>query len=397
MIGRYLCAVAAITTGAVIASVGFTSEAPPGEYVWTKPTWAPTPIVPADNPMSEARVQLGRYLFYSKLLSSNGAMSCGSCHQQKKAFTDGQKTHIGVTGEFGRRSAMTLTNVAFLSSYTWANPNIATLEKQMLVPLFADHPIEMGMTGKEELLVQRLSSEERFPTMFKAAFPEEHGAITLTTITKAIASFERALLSFSSPYDRYQHGEPQAISESAKRGEDLFFGERLECYHCHGGINFTDNHQQQGQAFPERGFHNTGLYNEDGQGAYKKSDSGLREITEKPEDEGKFRTPTLRNVAVTAPYMHDGSLPTLEAVIRDHYAIKGHGAMGGKGPNPRRSEFIEGFEISDSEVQDLIAFLRSLTDEQFLSNPAFSDPNEVPTRAGTSLKKRVADTTAARE
>jgi len=352
-----------------------TLQALPTRFHWDKPTWAPTPLVPKDNPMSDPKVQLGRALFYDKRLSVDQSIACATCHQQSRAFTDGQRTHLGVNGLPGNRNAMTLTNVAFFPSYTWANPTITSLEKQMLVPLFGDHPPEMGMAGHEDELFARLAQDPEYPREFAQAFPEEGGRIDLHNITHAIAAFERTLLSFDSPYDRYKHGHPNAISPAAKRGESLFFGERLECYHCHDGVNFTDNDKQEGQAFEEKGFHNTGLYNEDGKGTYKPWDHGLRDVTSNPEDEGAFRTPTLRNVAVTAPYMHDGSLPTLEAVIREHYAVKGHSCLTGKGPNPLRSEFIEGFPISDREVRDLVAFLQSLTDQNFLTNPPFSDPH----------------------
>jgi cytochrome c peroxidase len=346
-------------------------------FHWAKPEWAPTPIIPANNPMTEAKVQLGRFLFYDKRLSSDGSMSCATCHQQSRAFTDGQPMHVGVTGEMGIRSSMTLTNVAYLSSYTWANPQIGSLEKQMLIPLFSDHPVEMAMQGHDSELIKSLKQNAAYRQMFQDAFPSQSGEITVATITKAIATFERTLLSFNSAYDRYKHGEPDALSPAAKRGEALFFGERLECYHCHGGTNFTDNNMQQGQAFPEAGFHNTGLYNEDGFGAYKKWDSGVRMVTEKEEDEGKFRTPTLRNIGVTAPYMHDGSIPTLEEVIRKHYAVKGQSALTANGASPLRDEFIEGFSINEGEVKDLVAFLNSLTDETFLNDPAFADPRTV--------------------
>jgi len=346
-------------------------------FQWDKPDWAPKPVVPADNPMSKAKVALGRLLFYDKRLSLDNSMSCAACHQQRYAFTDGQPTHCGIDGSMGIRNAMTLSNVAYLPSFTWANPIITSLEKQMLIPLFGDHPLEMGMVGHENELISRLSQDSDYPQLFSAAFPEDGGAIDLAHVTKAIAAFERTLLSFDSPYDRYKRGDEKAISPAAKRGEALFFGERLECYHCHEGIDFTDNHTQAGQAFPEKGFHNTGLYNEDGAGAYKPWDHGLRDVTQRAEDEGAFRTPTLRNVAVTAPYMHDGTLPTMEAVIKQHYAVKGHSAIAGKGPNPLRSEFIEGFTLSNREVRDLIAFLSSLTDQSFLTNPAFSDPHAI--------------------
>ena len=346
----------------------------PAGFHWVKPDWAPTPLVPEDNPMSAVKVQLGRALFYDKKLSIDESMSCASCHQQARAFTDGASTHLGVNRLPGNRNVMTLTNVAFYPSYTWANPSIRSLEKQMLVPLFSDHPLEMGMAGHENELFGRLAADPSYPKQFREAFPEDNGRIDLRNITRAIAAFERTLLSFDSPYDRFKHGHPNAISAAAKRGESLFFSERLECYHCHDGSNFTDNDKQEGQAFEEKGFHNTGLYNEDGNGSYKPWDHGLRDVTENPEDEGAFRTPTLRNIAVTGPYMHDGSLLTLESVIREHYAVKGHSCLAGKGPNPLRSEFIEGFAISNREVRDLVAFLQSLTDQNFLTNSAFSDP-----------------------
>lgn len=358
------------------------------DFRWNKPLWAPTPVVPLDNPMSDAKIALGRRLFYDKRLSADGSMSCASCHKQSRAFTDGQPTHLGVTGVPGIRNAMTLANVAYFSSYTWANPSLSSLERQMEIPLFSDHPIEMGMMGHDDKLVAELTADQRYKDAFESAFPDDAKAVTVRNITRAIAAFERVLLSFNSPYDRYKHGENRAISPSAKRGEALFFGEKLECYHCHGGTNFTDNNTQVGQAIPEVGFHNTGLYNEDGLGSYKKWDHGLRDVTGKEDDEGAFRTPTLRNVAVTAPYMHDGSIKTLEDVIRKHYAIKGQAAASKNGASPLRSEFIEGFSINDQEVKDLVAFLRALTDQDFLQNPAFSDPSN-RTDASSLRRKRV--------
>jgi len=342
---------------------------------WHKPDWVPDPVVPTDNPMSEAKVELGRYLFYDKRLSADGTMACATCHQQEKAFTDGRALSTGVHGGPGVRSAMTLTNVAYLPVLTWANPNIKRLEQQMLIPLFGDNPVELGMGGKEKELFARLAADPKYPGMFRKAFPDEREAINLSTITKAIASFERTLLSFSSPYDRYKYGRDKgALSDAAKRGEALFFGEDLECSHCHGSFNFTDNMQHARLAFPEVGFHNTGLYNEDGRGAYRADNHGIREVTGNAQDEGKFRTPTLRNIVVTAPYMHDGSLSTLRDVILKHYAVKGKAVTDGRPPNPLRDPLIEGFNISDAQANDLMSFLESLTDEDFLRNPAYSNP-----------------------
>jgi cytochrome c peroxidase len=348
-------------------------------YHWIKPDWVPDPVVPKDNPMSEAKVELGRHLFYDKRLSLNKKMACASCHQQDKAFTDGKALSPGVNGENGVRSAMMLANVAYLPVLTWANPNVKQMEKQLLVPIFGNNPIELGMEGKEKELFARLRADPRYPAMFKKAFPQQKGAINLSTISKSIASFERSLLSFNSPYDRYKYGgEPQAISDAAKRGEKLFFGEDLECSHCHGGFNFTDNVQHAHLAFPEVGFHNTGLYNVDGKGAYPKDNPGIRAVTGDVADEGKFRTPSLRNIALTAPYMHDGSIATLKEVIRNHYALKGKAVHDGKEPNPLRDQFIEGFKVGDAEIDDLVAFLESLTDQNFVTDTRFSDPFATP-------------------
>lgn len=348
-------------------------------YAWDLPEWAPRPTVPTSNPMSKEKVELGRHLFYDKRLSADGSMACASCHLQGSAFTDGRPVSPGVTGEKGGRSAMALVNVAYLPVLTWMNPLLDTLEVQALIPLFGEHPVEMGMAGREQDIFNMFRADARYPDLFERAFPKEarqgpEALYSLSTLTKALASFERALLSFDSPYDRYKYGnQSDAMSESAKRGEALFFGEKMECYHCHGGLNLTDNLKHERLPFPELGFHNTGLYNVDGKGTYPSKNPGIIEITGDAGDKGKFRTPGLRNVAVTAPYMHDGSIATLEQVIRSHYAHAGR--AGGKGvPNPMRSELLVGFEVSEQEVQDLVAFLKALTDEGFLNSPGFSNP-----------------------
>lgn len=353
-------------------------------YHWDLPGWVPRPVVPADNPMSAAKVELGRHLFYDQRLSVDNSLSCAGCHQQDKAFTDGRVVSEGVTKEAGSRSAMSLANVAYLPVLTWANPNLTALEVQALVPLFGEHPVEMGMAGREKELFARLQADVRYRELFAKAFPAEarqgpQALYSLSTLTKALASFQRSLASFDSPYDRYQYGgQKDAISASAKRGEALFFGEKMECYHCHGGFTFTDNIRHQKLPLAERGFHNTGLYNEDGRGAYPSANPGIREFTGEADDEGKFRTPSLRNVALTAPYMHDGSIPTLEQVIRAHYAMAGRAANGPHGANPLRSSLVEGFEVTAQEVQDLVAFLDSLTDTTFVHNPRHGNPWGTP-------------------
>lgn len=369
-------AVVAALTAAAVALLGAAGEA----WRWPLPDWVPPPAVPADNPMSADKVQLGRHLFYDKRLSRDGGLACASCHEQARAFTDGKAVSKGVTGDPGTRSAMSLTNVAYLPVLTWQNPQLSSLEVQALIPLFGEHPVEMGLAGREQQLFAMLQADPVYRRLFARAFPDEArqgdaALYSLATLTRALASFQRSLLSFGSPYDRYRYGgRADALSAAARRGEELFFGEKLECYHCHGGFNFTDNLKHARSAFTETGFHNTGLYNVDGQGAYPGTSPGIVEFTGEPRDAGRFRTPTLRNVAVTAPYMHDGSIATLPQVLREHYARAGRAVSLGQGRNPLRSEFIAGFQISEAEIADVVAFLESLTDEAFLRDPRHADP-----------------------
>ena len=348
-------------------------------YNWDIPVWMPKPIVPADNPMNFQKVELGRHLFYEQRLSITGEFSCASCHLQKLAFTDGKTVAVGATGEKHPRNSMSLANIAYNPVLTWANPLMTKLENQALVPIFGEHPVEMGMVGREKQILAMLRDDAKYRQMFTDAFKNEKNPINLSNLTKALAAFQRSLISVNSPYDKYRFGgDTNAISPAAKRGEKLFNSEDLECFHCHGGINFTDSVMHEKLAFQEIAFHNTGLYNIDGKGAYPANNTGVYEITSKPTDMGRFKAPTLRNIALTAPYMHDGSIATLEEVI-DHYQKGGRtihtGELAGIGStNPFKSEFISGFKLSESEKQDLLEFLRSLTDEEFIKNPAFSNP-----------------------
>ncbi|PZU11970.1 MAG: di-heme enzyme [Sphingomonas sp.] len=325
--------------------------------------------------MSAAKIALGRQLFYDTRLSSNGSLSCGNCHEQAHAFTDGLRVHVGVHGDDGIRNVPSIVNLAWMPALNWANPALSRLEAQALIPLFGSTPVEMGMGGTEEKLFDTLTRDPAMFALLKAAFPDKD-RFDLEALTGGLAAFIKTIISFDSPYDRYKRGgDPHAISAAAKRGEALFFSERLECAHCHGGLNFSDNFQSADAPFPEFGFHNTGLYNEDGQGAYPKLNTGAREITGIADDEGRFRSPSLRNVAITAPYMHDGSIATLAEVIRDHYAIGGRAAKGPHGASPLRDPLITGFEISDAEIADVEAFLATLTDKALTTNPAYSDPH----------------------
>jgi cytochrome c peroxidase len=353
----------AVSALAVMFLSGAASSRADG-FVWDLPVWMPPPPVPEDNPMSEAKVELGRRLFFDVKLSGPGYMSCASCHQPERGFTDGRPTAIGVTGQLHPRASMGLANIAYQTALTWADPGLRTLEEQALRPLFGEHPVEMAVAGYEETVLARLRSDPLYPRRFAAAFPETGGPIDFEAIAKAIAAFERTLLSFDAPYDRYLRGDREAITSAAMQGEALFFG-RLGCGNCHGGPFLTDT-------IPEPRFHNTGLYNVDGRGALPAGNQGLIEHTGNAEDMGKFRTPSLRNVALTAPYVHDGSLPSLDAVI-DHYAAGGNAARSTE-RSPLASDLVQGFNVTEGERRDLIAFLESLTDRAFVDSTSHRTP-----------------------
>lgn len=354
------------------------ADDPRSAWIVDVPESFPTPVVPEDNPMSEARVELGRYLFYDRRLSGNGTQSCADCHHQDKAFSDGLATPLGSTGVQHPRNSMALVNTAYNSVYTWANPALATLEQQIAVPMFGEFPVELGITGFEDEVLQRLRDDERYPELFAAAFPGESDPFDLDNVIDALATFVRALVSTDSPFDRYVAGDTDALSESQLDGMRLFFSERLECHHCHGGFNFSFSTTHEDSAFVERAFHNTGLYDVDGEGAYPTGNAGLFDVTGDPADMGAFRAPSLRNVAVTAPYMHDGSVLTLEDVVRIYEAggrVIEDGPYTGDGRlNPHKSGLVSGFILTDRERADLIAFLQSLTDQTFLTNPAYANP-----------------------
>ena len=354
----------------------------PSAYAWKLPSGFPVPVVPADNPMSEAKVELGRHLFYDRRLSRNQTQSCAMCHKQSKAFTDGRATGLGSTSESHTRGSMSLANIAYATTLTWANPLLRTLEDQAAVPLFGTQPIELGLQGEEAELLRRLAADARYVELFRAAHPDESAPISVPNVLRGLASFQRVLISGDSPYDRYLRGDVAAIAPEARRGEALFNSERLECFHCHVGFNLQDSVNYIGKAFPEVTFHNTGLYNVDGAGGYPAPNRGLFEFTQRAADMGRFRVPTLRNIAVTAPYMHDGSIATLSEVL-DHYAAGGRtiaaGPRAGVGSaNPHRSTFITGFQLTEQERADVIAFLESLTDDGFLTDPRFANPWPTP-------------------
>ncbi|MFN8121594.1 MAG: di-heme enzyme [Thermoleophilia bacterium] len=370
--------IAGITTSDANTGAAAPAAKPAPKWTWSLPKGFPVPRVPAKNPMSTAKADLGRYLFYDIRLSGNGTTSCGSCHLQSLAFTDGKAVSTGSTGETTPRGSMPLQNVAYNATLTWANPSLVTLERQMETPLFGERPVEMGVNDHNKLKVlARIRKDRRYQAKFRTAFPRQASPITWANIVKSIATFQRSLISADSKYDRYQRGKA-TLTVSETRGKDLFFGERAECHHCHGGINFNDQVSYVGKRPEPLLFHNTGLYNIGGTGAFPEGNRGVFELTARAKDMGAFRAQSLRNVAVTAPYMHDGSLATLEEVVQ-FYADGGRnvtsGPFAGDGRlSPFRSDLTVGIDLTDQEKADLVAFLKTLTDRRFLTERRFSDP-----------------------
>lgn len=388
-------ALATALAGAALLTLACGDEAPfvpdPEEtYQWQLPPGFPTPRVPEDNPMTEAKVALGRHLFYDMRLSGNQTMSCASCHRQSLAFTDGRAVSVGSTGDVLPRSAMSLTNVGYQPVLTWADHRQTTLAKQMLIPMFAAHPVELGLAGMEIELLDRLGADAIYDALFAEAFPDDADPLTIDNLTRAIESFERTLISGNSPEDRFRRADATALSPSAQAGRSLFFSEDVGCFECHSGtgpqpdraqVFFTSNFDYAGPQLPHIQFDNTGLYNltvNGEEGWYPAPNTGLYAITGRPVDMGKFKVPDLRNVAVTAPYMHDGSIATLSDVI-DHYAAGGRtidsGPNAGIGSaNPHKSRLLDGFTLTPDQRQALLDYLSALTDQEFLSDPRFSNP-----------------------
>ena len=361
----------------------------PALFRWELPAGFVPPDVPADNPMSAAKVELGRRLFYDTRLSGNGAFACASCHRQEFGFADARNIPVGSTGEAHTRNSMSLANVGYFLPLGWADPLTPRLELQALIPMFGDVPVELGLKGREEELIARLRSEPVYQKLFPRSFPGEADAYSVPNVTKALAAFQRTFISLDAPYDRYRRGRTDAISAGARRGEALFFSQRIGCAQCHNGALFTlaggpSLAPPSGVIPPppaaprEDAFFNTGLYNVSGTGGYPERNRGLFEITGRQEDMGRMRVPSLRNLGFTFPYMHDGSVGTLEDVI-DHYARGGRlipsGPNAGDGSlSPFRSDRIRAFTVTPAEKADLVAFLRSLTDTSFVTNRRLSNP-----------------------
>jgi cytochrome c peroxidase len=306
----------------------------PPAFEWHLPRGFPTPSVPADNPMSAAKVSLGQRLFNETALSVTGHYSCASCHDPARSYTDGRARAVGATGAALTRRAMSLVNVVYNLSYGWQGRGVTTLEKQMRQPLFNRHPVEIGLSGREQGVIDALAAVPGYREQFAAAFG---GPITVSGMIKAIAAFERTLIGGHSAFDAYVfEGRHTALSVPAKRGMALFFSARLGCSGCHFGFNFSGNWRDS------QGPTGRATFADDGLGV------------------GPVRVPTLRNIELTAPYMHDGRFVSLDAVL-DHYQSVGRTPDSRHGG--QRDPRLRSFTLAGTERADLEAFLRSLTDQ----------------------------------
>ncbi|MEY4595415.1 MAG: hypothetical protein RIQ47_1825 [Bacteroidota bacterium] len=318
----------------------------PTPYPLVIPASLPGFPIPNDNPLTVEGVELGRKLFYDPILSGNNTQSCGSCHNQGDGFTDHQLQYsTGIDGISGDRNSMPLFNIGYARDFFW-DGGATTLESQAVAPIV--NPIEMH----EDIVnaLGELSSHPEYPALFKKAFSTD--SITISLVMKAIAQFERTLLSGNSKYDRYVRGQA-TLTPQEQNGLTVYrAAAKGDCTHCH----------TLGGTFTDFGYRNTGLDS-------IAADSGRARITLNPLDLGRFKTPTLRNISVTAPYMHDGRFATLQEVL-DHYNTGFHYPVN-LDPNLRAA--VKG-RMSAQEMADLIAFLETLTDTDFLTNPAYGQP-----------------------
>ncbi len=303
----------------------------------------PSVPVPPDNPQTDAKVQLGKHLFFDKRLSLDRSLSCSSCHDPAKAFTDGRTKASGFGGFTLSRNAPTVLNAAFNRAQFW-DGRARSLEEQAKGPLTAKH--EMNMLD-EHLLVARLNHVPEYKKQFQTAFGS---APSLDNVARAIAAFERTLTTPDSRFDRYANGDKSSLTVHEKQGLILFFG-KAACAECHNGPNFTDDK----------------LYGLGTSSAANKSaDMGRFAVTRLRQDKGVFKTPTLRNIELTGPYMHDGSFATLEEVVELYNR--------GGDPGPNKSKLLHKLDLSSQEKSDLIAFLKTLTGTM----PAVEKPEMYP-------------------
>ena len=311
--------------------------------------------IPADNPITTEKVKLGEALYFDKRLSADGTVSCATCHDPASALTDRNATAVGVRSTRGARNAPTVLNAMFSSLLFW-DGRAPSLEAQALQPLVSAS--EMGMQNYDAV-VARVADDADYVQWFRRVFKSK---VTIDVIAKAIAAFERTQLSGNSPFDRFIAGDRNAISAAQKRGWDLFRG-KAKCIECHA-------FSQGSPFFSDFDFHNTGV-------AMKAADFGRYRVTNRRSDIGAFKTPTLRDVELTAPYMHDGSHKTLLDIVR--FYDRGGAA------NPNLDKRIVPLNLTDAEMNALVEFMRSLTSDEVLRRTQATTPQ---TRVAVTLAPR---------
>jgi cytochrome c peroxidase len=333
----------------------------PSPYPFQSPPFFPPMDIPADNPLTYEGIALGRHLFWETKLSGDNTQSCGSCHMPEHSFSDNNQFSVGITGALGNRQSMALVNLGWAYNYFW-DGRAVTLEDQVIQPV--ENPIEMNETWVNAL--QELQADPLYPPLFEAAFGST--AITQDRAAKALASFLRTMVSADSKFDRERQGL-YTFTADEEAGFNLFLDEGginpntgesyggADCFHCHS---------HAGMQMGDYLFHNNGL------NAHFQNDAGLAAITGNPLDSGKFKTPTLRNIELTGPYMHDGRFATLEQVVA-HY---NSGGVTSATIDPMMEAANEGLFLNAIQEQQLIAFLKCLTDTSFIHNPAFSNPHD---------------------
>jgi cytochrome c peroxidase len=340
----------------------------PQPYTIIKPDHFPEVPVPDSNRMTLEGVQLGRMLFYDPILSADSSQSCSSCHLPQGSFTDNYAVSVGIDGISGRRSSMSLLNVGYVTNGLFWDGRVQSLEQQALMPV--EDPIEMH--NKWQSVIAKLKTHPVYPAMFRKAFGiTDRDLITKELAAKAMAQFERILVSSGkSKFDEFQRGNPDVFDDEELDGKLMFFDEGkdynlpdAQCFHCHGGITLTGNQ-----------YFNNGLDDVASLDAF--ADLGRGAVTGNRNDKGKFRSPTLRNIAMSAPYMHDGRFQTLEEAVAQ-YADNGFGVENedifiGQMGFPLGNGQYSGF--SEYHKKALVKFLHALTDTTFVNNPDIKNP-----------------------
>lgn len=298
---------------------------------------------PINVQADQAMVELGRRLFYDADLSINGTMSCATCHEQRRAFADGNQAHPGALDDPGKRNVPGLANVSQFKNLTWAHNHLSGLAEQSLAPIRGTDPVEMGMSGHEDEITKRLAQNSCYQKLFLLSFPKENGAIKLSTVSQALERFEKTLISNDSLYDQMMKKKMPLPTKMAQAGKRLFFG-AAKCNTCHSAPLFSDDD-----------FHNVQPKNPKNDNRI--DDYGLSNVSGNPKHKNMFRTPSLRNAALTSPYWHDGSAKTLSDAIRGH-------------------DLKINQMLSDREIAELIAFIDTLSDTTFVNNQKYGKPNK---------------------